>query len=348
MTTHFITTNTINASTDGIDLNADDQLFIASGVTVAGGTGGADDTGASSAFGGISAQILGTLWGNNAGLDFYGTAGGDTVFVGTGGSVIGVTGAGVSLSGNNDVVTNNGEITASTVLSDATIAGVSLDGTSGTITNTGTISGNFGIFLETGGDFINNSGTIDGTTDGIIAITPAAGLTDIIDNSGTIRSGSDGQAITASNEGAGTFFISNSGHLVGAVGLGDGNDGYDGTLGSVTGVVNGGDGDDELLGGAGSDFLDGGAGNDVLSGGGGNDTLIASGTGAIIDGGDGNDEIALSGSLVATDEIDGGAKQGHPDPAGRLFRGPGDERRHGDEHRAPGRRTGRQLQIRDG
>ncbi len=264
MTTHFITTNTINAGADAIDLSTGDTLFIAGGVIVAGGTNGTLAEGASSSGSGISAQILGTLWGSDRGLDFYGTDGGDTVFVGAGASVIGVTADGVSLSGNNDIVTNNGEITASTTLSNSTIAGVSMYGSDATVTNTGTISGDFGVFLDSDGDFVNNSGTIDGTRYGIIAITPAAGRTDTIDNSGTIRAGSNGAAITVSNEGTGNVDITNSGHLVGYVGLGEGNDTYDGTLGSVTAGVSGGEGNDILLGGAGSEYLDGGEGNDVL------------------------------------------------------------------------------------
>jgi Ca2+-binding RTX toxin-like protein len=307
LTSHFITTSIFNTATDGIDLSTGDTLFVASGITVAGGTNGSGESGAVSSGGGISAQILGTLWGSNLGLDFYGTSGGDTVFVGAGASVIGVTGGGIDLSGNNDVVTNNGEITGTTLLSEVANAGITLNGSSGTITNTGSISGNYGIFLEGGQNVVNNSGTIDGTNYGIIAITPGAGLTDTIDNSGTIRSGSNGAAISAANEGTGSLYISNSGHIVGEVGLGDGNDVYDGTLGSVTGSVFGEGGNDELLGGAGSDFLDGGTGSDVVNGGGGNDTLLAEGTQAIIDGGDGNDEIAMQSFLNASDQIDGGA-----------------------------------------
>ncbi|HEY2071711.1 MAG TPA: calcium-binding protein [Rhizomicrobium sp.] len=306
MTTHFITANILNASTDGIDLGSGDQLFIASGITVAGGTNGSAETGASSASGGISAQILGTLWGESNGLDFYGSAGVDTVFVGTGASVIGVTGTGISLSGNGDIVTNNGEISATTALSGTLNAGVSLYGSGGTVTNNGTISGNFGVFFDAGGDILNNSGTIDATNDGVIAVTPDAGVVDMIDNSGTIRT-SQSAAITASNEGAGSIDITNSGHIVGYIALGDGPDSYDGTLGSVTRGVFGEGGNDVLLGGAGSEYLDGGTGSDVINGGGGNDTLLAEGTSAVIDGGDGNDTISMGPFLTTGDLIDGGS-----------------------------------------
>jgi Ca2+-binding RTX toxin-like protein len=63
------------------------------------------------------------------------------------------------------------------------------------------------------------------------------------------------------------------------------------TAGSIPLTLNGGDGDDVLIGGAGDDVLTGGAGDDVLIGGPGNDT---------IDGGPGDNIVLDSATTVAT------------------------------------------------
>jgi Ca2+-binding RTX toxin-like protein len=65
----------------------------------------------------------------------------------------------------------------------------------------------------------------------------------------------------------------NSGQIQGNVGFGADRDVYDGRLGSATGLVSGGAGDDSLLGGQGSDNLAGGDGADTVIGGAGRDQL---------------------------------------------------------------------------
>ena len=103
-------------------------------------------------------------------------------------------------------------------------------------------------------------------------------------------------------------FVGNDGNsnVSGAVGLnasgytgGDGDDIFtdDGSLG---GALNGGEGNDTLIGGVGSNNIDGGEGDDVLSGGGGNnnlsggegnDTLFAQDGSGNLNGGEGDDVI---------------------------------------------------------
>lgn len=68
----------------------------------------------------------------------------------------------------------------------------------------------------------------------------------------------------------------NTNGIIGNVFLGGGNDFYDGRLGTLTGTLDGYDGDDTLLAGAGDQKLFGGFGNDTLSGGSGNDELTGS------------------------------------------------------------------------
>jgi len=76
--------------------------------------------------------------------------------------------------------------------------------------------------------------------------------------------------------------------------------------------VNGGDGDDTLVGAQGGDWLIGEAGNDDIDGGGGNDVVHAGADDDVVHGGDGNDTIlGLKGEDVlfggwGQDQLDGG------------------------------------------
>jgi Ca2+-binding RTX toxin-like protein len=82
--------------------------------------------------------------------------------------------------------------------------------------------------------------------------------------------------------------LTNSGSMNGAIDLFGGNDIYDGRLGTETGLLQGGLGDDTLLGGAGFDDLQGNQGNDSVDGGsGGSDYLV---------GGQGDDVIVAHSS----------------------------------------------------
>lgn len=85
--------------------------------------------------------------------------------------------------------------------------------------------------------------------------------------------------------------LTNTGSIQGAVDLGSGDDTYSGALGTVTGMVSGGDGKDQLVGGPGFDNFQGNAGNDTASGGLGDDWVV---------GGKDNDSLAgdAGGDLV--------------------------------------------------
>lgn len=79
--------------------------------------------------------------------------------------------------------------------------------------------------------------------------------------------------------------------------------------GSIGLVLNGGDGDDILLGGAGGSSLSGGAGDDVLIGGVGNDTLSGGAGDNILIGGGGADVFdfaAFAGGTIVIDDFEDG------------------------------------------
>ncbi len=81
-------------------------------------------------------------------------------------------------------------------------------------------------------------------------------------------------------------------------------------LTSATGItfIDGGAGDDKIIGTKGADDLRGGAGNDILKGGDGNDVLEAGAGNDNVDGGAGNDVIRIGGTDALADiAISGGA-----------------------------------------
>ena len=107
--------------------------------------------------------------------------------------------------------------------------------------------------------------------------------------------------------------LSVSGNFIGPVTLngGDGNDTLIGT--PLNDVLNGGNGDDSLNGVGGDNTLDGGAGNDILFGGAGNDSIFGNAGNDIASGLDGNDTIiggigndTLQGQY-GNDSLDGSA-----------------------------------------
>lgn len=69
--------------------------------------------------------------------------------------------------------------------------------------------------------------------------------------------------------------VINNGHIEGRVFLNDGNDTYDGRLGTVAGLLDLAWGDDLAIGGAGSETIKGSWGNDTVDGGAGIDTYLA-------------------------------------------------------------------------
>ncbi|WP_376099023.1 calcium-binding protein [Roseomonas sp. CCTCC AB2023176] len=198
------------------------------------------------------------------------------------GTIIGA-GVAVSIGPLDDLdIVNTG------VLSGETGIIISNGAAPGSISNDGTITGATGIFVDRVVAIVN-TGTISGTATGI-AGTANGQLT--LDNGGTVSGadsaiGGTGQADT----------VNNLGRILGKVSLLLGNDLYDGGSGTVSGVVDGGAGDDTLVGGSGGERMAGGAGLDMLRGGGGDDRLADEADGATLDGGAGND--TLNGSAAA-------------------------------------------------
>lgn len=188
------------------------------------------------------------------------------------------------------------------------------DGATGLFVNSGTAHGfDSGIYLRNGATIaIHNSGTLSSNQhiSGAVEATTADSLVNLT-NSGTIIGDVVGNVLVDR--------VINSGRIEGQVSLGDGNDLYrgqnDGTVigdGISTGFVDGGDGEDVLLGGSRNDDLRGGAGNDnllgrdgddILDGGGDSDVLVGNRGEDQLSGGDGGDTL-LGGQ--DDDFLDGG------------------------------------------
>ncbi len=198
---------------------------------------------------------------------------------------------------NGAQLTNTGDIRASGL--DAT--GVGIAGTS-SLDNAGIISASgpeaSAVFAD-GGATILNSGSIlaesdAGGADSIgIAFSTFSSGPKTIQNSGTIAADiAIADSAVLAGPGADVLALENSGQITGTVDLGDGvdvvrntgviegdvllgagDDEYDGRGGVVTGIVDGGDGNDVIRGGDGDETLLGGAGNDVVAGGAGADVM---------------------------------------------------------------------------
>jgi hypothetical protein len=139
----------------------------------------------------------------------------------------------------------------------------------GNILNQGTLSaGSDGIDIDgtvTGN--ILNQGTITANHNGI---TLAGTLNGSLNNAGLIRGNI---AIDASAAQAGVT-VRNSGTVLGNVALSHFDDRFDSTSGTVSGSIEGLDGDDVLIGSRFSDVIVGGLGDDTLTGGLGADTFV--------------------------------------------------------------------------
>ena len=143
---------------------------------------------------------------------------------------------------------------------------------------------------------------------------------DTVINSGTLR----GLVILAYGDDA----LLNGGVVEGDVLLEHGNDLYGGRRGVVYGVVDGGTGDDTLIGGADPDLLLGGEGADQLNGGAGDDTMLGGRGGDGLEGGAGNDLLTYADATrgivanLATGVVDDGARdlvRGFERLAGSVF-----------------------------
>ncbi|HHC29184.1 MAG TPA: calcium-binding protein, partial [Rhodobacterales bacterium] len=155
------------------------------------------------------------------------------------------------------VLVNSGRIIATT----GGYAAVDFGSSQGRIENSGLIRGDIGVSLLGNGAYLANSGRIVGDT---LAL----------------QGGAFGQTII------------NSGKILGAIDLGDGNDQFFARDGSMTSeAVEGGGGNDVLLGSKGDDDFSGGSGSDRLAGRGGADMLDGGADDDAIRGGGGSDRI---------------------------------------------------------
>ena len=153
------------------------------------------------------------------------------------------------LADGSGTILNSGLITAEPVAGGAESKGIAFD--------------SFRVAEKT----VQNSGTITADIAIVDSGTPTGPGTDTltIENSGVINGKVD--------LGDGVDIVRNTGSIDGDVLLGAGDDEFDGRGGTVTGVVDGGDGNDVIRGGAGNDTLMGGAGNDTVAGGAGADVM---------------------------------------------------------------------------
>jgi Ca2+-binding RTX toxin-like protein len=291
--------------------NLDDTLTIASGVTVASDLG----NGVYAPQSDSSLLNYGEISSNkNLGYGVDSLGPGHLIYNSAEGSIDGFYGVG--LDGYQSHALNLGSIVGKKYgfVFDATASADKLD-------NRGFIfSGGFGAVDISGvaGNFISNSGRIEGLAGGV-AFSTAPGLVTHLVNSGTIQGGTysigggNSGAIDVQNSGkligdivllaTANDTIVNSGSIAGAVRLGAGNDVFNGT-GGTSGAVFGEGDNDTLTGGSAADTLDGGDGNDTLAGGLGADTLNGGAGADKLNGGAGADK--LFGGL-GNDKLTGGA-----------------------------------------
>jgi Ca2+-binding RTX toxin-like protein len=213
---------------------------------------------------------------------------------GTGGATLSL--AGTLLSSHDGVVFDGGGgnhiAVAETGILQAFGVAVDIVGPGNEITNDGTIYGNTGIVLWNGGNDIENAGFIGANNDGwAIDLVSTAGETNAVHNTGSIN---QQFGLNAIRGGDGVDTIVNSGTINGAVSLGAGDDRFDNVHGTSIGVVDGGAGDDVLLGGRGQDRFSGGAGDDILKGYSGADALDGGSGHNTLTGGAGADTFYFS------------------------------------------------------
>lgn len=185
-------------------------------------------------------------------------------------SGVALGGSGLTSTGNALVVEEGGELFGG-------LNGAIMEGAASTVDNRGTIeSDDVGVcFLTTGTgtSSLINSGTIRGTNYGVYFDgTESFSFT----NSGLVDGGTQFAIWVAAT--AASVTVINTGELIGVIALGDGNDTFDGSEGTITdGAIFGGAGDDTLIGGANRDLMIGDLGRDILTGGGGRDTFVFDG-----------------------------------------------------------------------
>lgn len=155
------------------------------------------------------------------------------------------------------------------------------------VTNEGTIGGLSALALDLGG-FVLNSGSIQGTTTGIVSFNPGFTIDVLplrVQNTGLI-SGDFAILADLLNDS-----VVNAGTIVGQVVMSDGDDLVDTSAGRILGTVSLGNGNDTAIGGAGNDDIRDGRGADEIDTGAGDDrvTLEIDQASDTVDGGTGED-----------------------------------------------------------
>ncbi|MEL7834626.1 cadherin domain-containing protein [Fodinibius sp. Rm-B-1B1-1] len=201
---------------------------------------------------------------------------------------------------NQLILIDNASTIAGDIINTGTMAGAAVGfdirtSVDGNFINSGTISADsYGVYLaqEVDGD-VTNSGTmtsvgnalrIDGTISGTL----------VNESGGTLES----SANVALQLGSANHTVTNRGDITGgsgiAVNLGDGDDTFTAESGIITGIIEGGAGNDILNGRNADEELDGGLGDDIIRPGEGVDTITL---------GDGADEVIGSESELNGDTI---------------------------------------------
>jgi len=174
--------------------------------------------------------------------------------------------------------------------------------------NTDRVSGEIGISIEGGGNFVANSGTITG----LLIAAPIESSANIVENSGTILSarGLTGRSSLQGSDAP--EIIHNSGLITGGVDLGGSKDLFESKLGEIAAGIHGGSGEDTIVGSNGDDSISGDHHGDLLKGRLGDDE-ISGGHGAdLIRGGQGEDRLLGDGGKDGVfggrgdDDLDGG------------------------------------------
>jgi hypothetical protein len=196
---------------------------------------------------------------------------GDTLFVEQGGWIKSTN----DNIGSRALISNffANDITVSGLIDSKAGTGIHLlNGGSITVSETGVVSGGrFGISLSrSAADMkINNIGKITGIEDSIFIAGAGGNGRFTLINEGILSGRVSAQALTN--------IITNNGLIVGDVRFAEGADIYDGSNGTVTGLVDLFLGNDIAQGGVGSETFKGGRGDDTIRGGGGSDTAVFSG-----------------------------------------------------------------------
>lgn len=190
------------------------------------------------------------------------------------------------------------------------------------VDTTGSVASfNDAIAIHAYASIVDNRGSIWGAHIGVSMTGSSANTTSVLLNSGKIegnsigvlRSGSeslefhnsgsvDGGVSAFDGQGTGKVSIENTGQMTGAIDFGDGDDVYDGHAGRHTGShINGGGGNDTLIGGVDDDDLAGLSGDDLLYGNAGNDHLEGLAGADRMFGGTGDDQyrVDISGDFVS-------------------------------------------------